>query len=107
MQIACDTPYSGDFRGTAEVRVWADALSRNTDVVREALRELDRRRAAEGGGAGFGYGAVRPVLSTSVGRMTFYNPELPPQVGRGEEGGKGCFHRVWDLLRPGQAATAA
>ena len=80
LQIACDTPYSGEFRGTAEVRVWADEVSRNADVVREALHELERRRATADSGSLSGVSDLRPVLSTTVGRMTFYNPDLPPQI---------------------------
>jgi len=79
-KIACDTPYSGEFRGTAEVRVWADEVSRNADVVREALHELERRRATADSGSLSGVSDLRPVLSTTVGRMTFYNPDLPPQI---------------------------
>lgn len=62
------SPYSGDFRGTASVRVWADDVPKNTDIVREALRALEH--------------SAEPTvqLSWTEGRLTLYNPDLPPQI---------------------------
>ena len=76
-KVSCQTPNSADFRGTAEVRVWASAAVGAADVVRESLRALERLRAAEDGAFD---GELPPDISTTAGRMTFYNPELPPQL---------------------------